>query len=63
MPTYEFECKKCKKDFKILSRTFLRGAEKINCPYCESADVERQCSPYGFGDFCDAGSNSSSGFR
>ncbi len=41
MPIYEFRCKGCKKIFE----EFVRSKDyKINCPYCNSQDVDKLIS-------------------
>ncbi len=65
MPTYEYECRKCEKQFKVFYRTLLRGDEKIECPHCQSQNVERRVSRFslgGFFDSHDSSCGSSSGF-
>lgn len=40
MPLYEFICQKCTHPFE----TLVRGDEKVACPECKSAKVEKQFS-------------------
>ena len=41
MPTYDFRCKKCKKEFSTLLslREYEKG--KISCPKCKGKRVEQ----------------------
>jgi putative FmdB family regulatory protein len=45
MPIYEFQCKKCKKEF---SQLFLnwKEAENVKCIFCKSEDVKRLMSSF-----------------
>ncbi|MDR2430834.1 MAG: zinc ribbon domain-containing protein [Candidatus Margulisbacteria bacterium] len=42
MPVFDFECRICKKVFAEL----VRGAEKIICPRCGSADLKKLFSGF-----------------
>ena len=46
MPTYEFRCKKCKKEFSaILSlREYEKG--KVSCPKCKGKQVQQLISHF-----------------
>ncbi|MBI5064237.1 MAG: zinc ribbon domain-containing protein, partial [Desulfatitalea sp.] len=44
MPIYEYQCKKCGKEFEQL----VFGKETPNCPECNSAKVCRLMSCCGF---------------
>jgi len=46
MPTYEFVCKKCKKEFTLVLR--LKEYEKggFSCPKCKSKEVEQKISVF-----------------
>jgi putative FmdB family regulatory protein len=47
MPSYEYECKDCKKDFTIfLSLKELEAKPKIICPHCESDNVDRKLTGF-----------------
>ncbi len=62
MPIYEYECKKCKLIFESYVLTF---EEKVRCPKCGSADLEKLISAPNFtGSTGSSGAcgNSSSGF-
>jgi putative FmdB family regulatory protein len=65
MPTYEYECQKCKKQFKIFVKSFEKGQEEVECPYCESDSVRRRFSSFSLGgcfSSTDSGCGSSSRF-
>jgi len=43
MPTYEYTCKDCKKDFTVyLSIREFDAKPKIKCPNCESHNIIRK---------------------
>lgn len=44
MPIYEYQCRKCGKEFECL----VFGSEKPACPDCESPEVGRLMSRCGF---------------
>lgn len=46
MPTYEFECRKCKKVFTLVMRLSERATATIRCPGCESEEVETLMVPF-----------------
>ena len=43
MPLFEYKCKKCSKEFEELVRS---SDEKVKCPACQSADVEKKMSVF-----------------
>ncbi len=46
MPIFEYQCKKCEKDFE---RLVFAGEEKnISCPDCKSQDVVKKMSASSF---------------
>jgi putative FmdB family regulatory protein len=45
MPIYEYECCQCCESFE---RLVFRSDEAVNCPKCESANVRRKMSVFGF---------------
>ncbi len=45
MPIYEYECCQCCESFE---RLVFRSDEAVNCPKCESANVQRKMSVFGF---------------
>ena len=40
MPTYEFLCTKCQKEFSVTMTMREREEKKPTCPTCGSADLE-----------------------
>lgn len=40
MPTYEFQCKSCEKEFSITLTIRERSEGKLRCPGCGSERVE-----------------------
>ena len=47
MPIYEYVCKKCAKQFEVLS-TSSRDIEPVKCPECESPEVHKTISSGSF---------------
>lgn len=48
MPLYEYQCERCGKRFELLRR--MSDADRgVECPYCESGEVERQISTFAAG--------------
>ncbi len=41
MPIFEFRCKKCGEVFESF---IMKGIEKVNCPRCNSSEVEKLIS-------------------
>ena len=61
MPIYEYQCKKCKKEFECL---VLGSDDNIACPECNGKNVQRLMSACrfkssGIGEFSSASSPSS----
>jgi putative FmdB family regulatory protein len=55
MPLYEYRCEKCGNRFEKLRR--MQDADKdIECPQCESEEVERLLSSFATSNQCGAGS-------
>jgi putative FmdB family regulatory protein len=46
MAEYDFECRRCKKTFTLFMRISERATAKIQCPDCESTDVEALMQPF-----------------
>jgi putative FmdB family regulatory protein len=49
MPTYEFQCEKCRKRFEIaytITEYERQAKKKIKCPKCASIKVVRQISTF-----------------
>jgi len=56
MPLYEYRCEKCGQSFEKLRR-MSAADEGVECPYCESEEVERLLSSFATGG-CAAGAGS-----
>lgn len=41
MPTYDFECEDCKKEFTVSHSIKGHDPNEIRCPHCGSKNVER----------------------
>ena len=52
MPIYEYFCKTCNRKFEVL---VLNSKERIECPACQSEDVEKL-----FSTFCSLGGSDKS---
>lgn len=46
MPTYEYECQKCRKKFKVIQSISEHGKAKASCPKCKSARVKQSISTF-----------------
>ncbi len=48
MPTYEFQCEKCRKRFELACTIteYERKEKNIKCPKCGSTRVRRQISAF-----------------
>jgi putative FmdB family regulatory protein len=55
MPLYEYRCQKCGKRFEMLRRVADADRE-LECPECESEEVERLLSTFATGG-CASSSN------
>jgi putative FmdB family regulatory protein len=44
MPTYEFYCQKCGKEFSRIMSIQERQTEKVTCSHCGSDEVTQQLS-------------------
>jgi putative FmdB family regulatory protein len=42
MPSYEFKCEKCNRDFTLLLTVSEYEKTKFRCPKCKSARVKQQ---------------------
>lgn len=62
MPTYEYECKKCNKQFTVFQKSSSQKNEEVSCPYCKTKDIERIISSFNFGSLFGSDCGSSSGF-
>lgn len=47
MPIFEYACRRCGHRFEVFVRS--SAATPPPCPACESRDLERQVSVFGFG--------------
>jgi putative FmdB family regulatory protein len=56
MPIYEYECCNCCESFE---RLVFRSDEPVSCPKCESSDVNKKMSVFGFKSGGDKGAASS----
>jgi putative FmdB family regulatory protein len=46
MPTYEFRCGKCNKEFSLIMSISEYGQKKFRCPACKSTKVTQQISHF-----------------
>ena len=46
MPLYEYVCKKCHKKFAEVLTIKEHEAKKVQCPKCQSADLEHVMEPF-----------------
>ncbi len=46
MPTYEYRCEECKKEFAVVATIAEHETEKVTCPECKSEKVVRQLSVF-----------------
>jgi putative FmdB family regulatory protein len=44
MPTYEYECRECKKKFSLIRSISEHGKTKVSCPKCKSSKVKQSIS-------------------
>lgn len=47
MPTYEYQCRKCKKQFSVMCSFAEYEQKKVKCPKCESTQVDHRMSLVG----------------
>jgi putative FmdB family regulatory protein len=47
MPLFEYQCKTCGRRFEKL--VFGSSSASITCPTCQSQEVQKQFSTFGFG--------------
>ncbi len=60
MPLYEYRCEKCGERFEKLRR--MQDADReVECPHCESEEVERLLSSFATGG-CSASASAGSRF-
>ena len=41
MPTYDYECKKCKQEFSLTMPMGEHAKKKVRCPKCKSENVKQ----------------------
>ena len=46
MPTYDFICEKCNKEFTLILTISEYENKKIRCPKCISVRVKQQLTPF-----------------
>jgi putative FmdB family regulatory protein len=46
MPTYEYRCEKCGKQFSVVHSISAHDRKRPACPKCKSAKVEQVFSPF-----------------
>lgn len=46
MPTYEYQCQSCRKEFTIIQSISEHGKNPVHCPECQSADVKQLMSVF-----------------
>jgi len=46
MPTYEYRCTKCKRDFSLTMSMAAHDTETVRCPACQNASVVQQYSTF-----------------
>jgi putative FmdB family regulatory protein len=46
MPTYEYRCQKCNKEFTLMMSMVEHDKASVSCPYCKSTDVVQQYSVF-----------------
>lgn len=46
MPTYEFQCQECGREFSLIMSISEHGSKKPACPKCESKKVQQQVSVF-----------------
>ena len=45
MPIYEYQCQECENRFEVLQR-MGEGADGLQCPECDSEEVDKQFSTF-----------------
>ena len=46
MPTYEFECKNCRKNFTLKMKIAEHEKKKFVCPECDSNKVKKKLTAF-----------------
>ena len=44
MPTYEYECRDCKKKFTLILSITEHGKTSVSCPKCKSKKIKQSIS-------------------
>lgn len=44
MPTYEYQCQACQKEFTVIQSISEHGKNPVRCPECHSANVKQLMS-------------------
>jgi len=44
MPTYDYQCRDCKRNFSVKHSIAEYGKAKVDCPKCKSKKVKQQIS-------------------
>lgn len=46
MPTYEYRCEKCNKEFTVVMRMAEHDRGGVRCPECKGSEVVQQYSTF-----------------
>jgi len=46
VPTYEFRCEDCRREFTLVMSMAERDKGKISCPSCKKRNVKQQISTF-----------------
>ncbi|MBW1981083.1 MAG: zinc ribbon domain-containing protein [Deltaproteobacteria bacterium] len=46
MPTYEYLCQNCNKDFSVVMSISQYEQGKVKCPECGKEEVKQQVTPF-----------------
>ncbi len=46
MPTYDYQCAKCRKKFSLNLSISEKGNKRVKCPKCNSVKVEQQFTSF-----------------
>jgi len=46
MPTYDYYCKKCKREFSVIRSIREHEKAKTSCPECKGKNVTQLVSPF-----------------
>ena len=59
MPLFEYKCSKCNAKFEVLHKS-INNIEKVECPQCHSAEINKLLSSFSAAGFGKTGSDYSS---